>query len=226
MSERSVAWWEDVSREAESMFRVWTDGRELDWAKKSWDALSKRGLTSYSNQIEWTQVMVRLMALAAIYRDFCELAFDEIHEPEHLFWASELSLSTFRVAQCVTQQFRGDDGEDDEQLWDSALLELMEAARSEIHKVLSAEYGGDSLLFVSLWNTVDYWREEDLEPFEDQTDSADKEIREGNQSASKDVEHVTRIDWRENAGNVLNEDITGHKLAAFHWIQEGMTRVH
>ena len=60
MPERSVAWWEDVSRHAESMFRVWTDGRELDWAKKSWDALGKRGLTSYSNQIEWTCVMVRL----------------------------------------------------------------------------------------------------------------------------------------------------------------------
>jgi hypothetical protein len=84
MAERSAVRWDDISREAESILRIWTDSREVEWAKKSWEALGKRGLTSYSNQIERTCVLVRLISLAAIYIDFCELAFDEAHEDQRL----------------------------------------------------------------------------------------------------------------------------------------------
>jgi hypothetical protein len=223
MPERSVAWWEDVSRHAESMFRVWTDGRELEWAKKSWNALGKRGLTSYSNQIERTHVMVRLMALAAIYRDFCELAFDEIHDPEYTWWADDLSLSTFRVAQCSGSEFVLHEDADDGELLESALLELMETARSEIHKVLLAEFGGDSLLFVSLWNTVDYSRDEDLEPFEN--DDEGIEVKQDGDDRGNEVRPAANIDWREWAESILN-NVTGQKEKAFNWIQEGMCSLH
>jgi len=73
MGERCTVWWEDISEDAASLFRVWTEGRELHWAKKSWEALGKRGLTSYADEVERARVVVRLMTLAAIYRDFCEL---------------------------------------------------------------------------------------------------------------------------------------------------------
>ena len=150
-----------MSRDAESIFCVWTDARELDWAKKSWEALAKCGLTSFASQVERTRVMVRLMALAGMYRDFCELAFDEVHDPAYPLWADELCLSTFRLAQCVGSRFGADEGRDDQCLLEEALVELMEEARSQIHMALREEFGDDSLLFVSLWNTVEYWRDGD-----------------------------------------------------------------
>ena len=193
------------------------------WAKKSWDGLGKRGLTSYSSQIEWTRVMIRLMALAGIYRDSCELAFDEVHEPEYTIWAGELSLSTFRVAQCVGHEFRKEEDADDAELLESALSPLMETARSEIHKVLLAEFGGESLLFVSPWNTVDYGGNEDPELLEN--DSEDADVDQESEVQRRQTRSNVDIDWRENADSILH-DVTGQKLAAFLWIQEGMYEVH
>jgi hypothetical protein len=109
MGELRTIRWEEVSENADSLFRVWTDGRELQWAKKCWQALSKRSLASYTNQVERTSVIIRLIALADIYRKFCDLAFDEAYEPEYAAWADELNLEVFRVAQCIGPQFECDE---------------------------------------------------------------------------------------------------------------------
>jgi hypothetical protein len=222
MAERYVVWWDDVSREAEPIFRMWTDARELEWAKESWEALGKRGLTSYSDEVERTLVFVRLMALAGIYLDFCELAFDEIHDAAYTMWASDLCLSTFRVAQCVGPQFSKDEDADDNQLLEDALRELMDKARSDIHEVLRSKFGDDSLLFVSLWNTVECERNELGMPVT--RNSADV-APESSDQTNREVEKG-RIDWREDAGGILNCEITGQKLAAFTWIEQGMQSLH
>ena len=161
--------------------------------------------------------------LAGIYRDSCELAFDEVYEPEYTIWAGELSLSTFRVAQCVGHEFRKEEDADDAELLESALSPLMETARSEIHKVLLAEFGGESLLFVSPWNTVDYGGNEDPELLEN--DSEDADVDQESEVQRRQTRSNVDIDWRENADSILH-DVTGQKLAAFLWIQEGMYEVH
>lgn len=222
MAERSAVRWEDVNREAESIFRIWTDAREVEWAKQSWKVLSKHGLTSYSNQIEQTRVMVRLMALAAIYRDFCELAFDEVHEPEYTVWADELCLSSFRIAQCVGPQFHDDEPAEEKKLLDGAISELLAEARSEIYEALRSEWGDDSLLFVSLWNTVEYQRNEPDSTWAE--NPANVVPEKGGQSAPSD--QGGEIDWLEDAGYILNSETTWKKLAAFSWIEQGMQSVH
>jgi len=218
MDERYILWWEDVSLAAEPIFRVWTDARELEWAKESWEALAKRGLTSYSDQVERTLVFVRLMALAGIYLDFCELAFDEIHDPAYAVWASDLSLSTFRVAQCVGPQFSKDEEADGDQLLENALRILMDKAKSDIHRVLRSRFGHDSLLLVSLWNTVEH---EGSEVDTAGTANSAAVFQESSDQADREIEN-RRIDWREDAGGILNCEIPGQKLAAFTWIKEGM----
>ena len=128
MGELRTIQWQEVSENADSLFRVWTDGRELQWAQKSWQALSKLGLTSYTNQVERTFVTIRFIALADIYRNFCDLAFDEAHEPEYTAWADEMNLDIFRVAQCIGPQFECDEGTDTEDLFDQALCALVKGA--------------------------------------------------------------------------------------------------
>ena len=63
-------------------------------------------------------------------------------------------------------EFDQDENASDKELLEEALFELMKAERSDIRKVLLAEFGGESMLFVSLWNTVDYSSAEELELFE------------------------------------------------------------
>jgi len=220
MVSSSICWEDVLNRDGESLFRVWTDARELDWAKKTWEAVGKRGLTSWANQVEWTLVMVRLMTLAAIYRDFCELAFDEVHHPAYTLWADELCLSTFRLAQCVGSQFDAGEDRDDKSLLEGALLELMEEARSDIHEALREEFGDDSLLFVSLWNTVEYKRDEEVR--ESESKLVDSEGETEHEHPKNNVE----IDWLEDAYWVPNTEVTGQKLAAHEWITQGMHSLH
>lgn len=182
MGELRTIQWEEISDMAEPLFRVWTDGREIDWAKKSWLALSKRNLTSYSDQVEQATVIVKLIALADIYREFCQQAFDETYEPEYTIWASDLDLNAFRVAQCVGPQFECDQEADDQTLLDLALTRLVGQARPIIYSALKAEFGDDSLLFVSLWSTADFEKDEDRR-------------EDGKHGADQDAE----INWTEDA---------------------------
>jgi len=207
MVELRTIQWEEVSESADSLFRVWTDGRELQWAKRCWLALSKHRLTSYTNQVERASVIVRLIALADIYRKFCDLAFDEAYEPEYTVWAGELNLEVFRVAQYVGPQFEGDEGEDTENLFDQALLKLVEYAKSPIYQALKAEFGDDSFLFVSLWNTVDH----------------EKNNGDGTSAQQKitTVDEGREIDWAEDAYSILNVELAGQKQQAFNWVCNG-----
>jgi hypothetical protein len=207
MAELRTVQWEDISRDADSLFRVWTDGRELQWAKKSWQALSARGLTSYAGEVERTSVLIKLIALADIYREFCDLAFNETHEQEHAVWASELSLELFRVAQCVGPQFECDEDADNDTLLDRALCELVMQGRPAIYAALKAEFGDDSLLFVSLWSTADCEK--------DENDSDNGEQK------SKTTDADAEIDWTEDAYWILNTELTGEKQRAFNWVREG-----
>lgn len=229
MLDQPVVRWEDISREAKSLFKVWTDGRGLDWAKKSWEALCKHRLTSYANEIERTRVLVRLLALAAIYRDFCELAFEEVHYPEHIEWASELCVSTFRLAQCVGLEFHRDENEEDEALVESALVSLMEEARANIHEALQKDFGGDGMVFVSLWNSVNFSRnEEDSDSVEDEDpDLNDDNIETSPVGEERDTDQSAKeFDWFADADLILNTDLTWQKQAAYAWIDQGMQSVH
>ena len=110
------------------------------------------------------------------------------------------------MAQHVGPQFEGDEEEDTENLFDQALLKLVEDANSTIYQVLKAEFGDDSFLFVSLWNTVE--REKD-----------ENEIEGRKSSASADGE----IDWTEGSYEILNLELTGQKQQAFDWIRHGFS---
>ncbi len=64
----------------------------------------------------------------------------------------------------------------------------MEKTRPAIREVLRTEFGGDSFLFVSLWNAVEYWRNEDSEP-----PPVKESIPEGIESGA------IEIDWSDDA---------------------------
>ena len=79
------------------------------------------------------------------------------------------------------------------------------------------------MLFVSLWNTIDYFRNEDLEPFE--SDGEDTEVKQDGDDRRNEGRPAANISWREFAEGTLN-NVTAEKEKAFNWIQEGMCSVH
>jgi hypothetical protein len=69
--------WEDIEELASELFSMWAGGGDLAWAKTAWQALTQVGMTDHTSEAERTICMVRLIALSAIYREFCARAFDE-----------------------------------------------------------------------------------------------------------------------------------------------------
>ncbi len=185
--------WEDV----EGMFDFWTGKPELYWARNAWSALEKAGLTLFSDQIERTKVLVRIMNLATICREFYHLAFDETQDsPPYTWWADSLEISPFRIGQIVGSSFeRGDDeyvDDDADSLIKSALVFLVDENRHEICAALVKGFGSESDLFYALWTSPH-----------------------GNPEVNEDEELETIED-------VMWHDLTDRKLRAFDWIMNGM----
>ena len=68
--------WNEVEEVAAELFTIWGGG-DLRWAKVAWTVLSETGLTRYASEVDRTVCIVRLIALNALYREFCVYAFDE-----------------------------------------------------------------------------------------------------------------------------------------------------
>jgi hypothetical protein len=220
--------WTDVTEGArDSLFRVWTDARELLWAEKSWGFLEKHGLTTYSSEVSKVPVLVRLMSLAEIYREFCDRAWDEQHDCELVDWASEIDLNRFRLAQYVGSKFEESTCDDEEELLSSALMSLAEEARAGIYHVLVEEFGSESYLFVSLWNTVEFRRKDD-EPesyFEDDDpDQSEEETMQQQLVLNREKPEQTEIHWLKDAETILSA-VTSDKMSAYEWIEGGIPRV-
>jgi hypothetical protein len=232
IADSKVAWTDIPNGARDTLFRVWTDARELLWAEKCWGYLDKRGLTAYSNEIAKVRVLARLMSLAEIYREFCDRAWEERYDCELAVWASEIGLNRFRVAQCVGSTFEELSRDDEDELYRAALMLLAEQARREIYEVLIEEFGGESYLFVSLWNTVEFRREDNDEQLararyiEDDHDEPDQsEGQRIEQEPAPDQQtQQTEINWLEDAETIL-WDVTPDKMCAYQWIDEGMPRI-
>jgi hypothetical protein len=69
--------WDGLPLDPARIFDVWIDGSELAWARHAWSVLAEAGLTDADDEVERITAVVRLLALAAIYRDFCARAFEE-----------------------------------------------------------------------------------------------------------------------------------------------------
>ena len=185
------------------------------------ECLSKHGLTTYSNEVAKVRVLVRLMALAEIYREFCDRAWEEEYDCELTVWASELDLNHFRLAQCVSSTYKESTAEDQDELYSAALRSLAEEARREIHEVLIQEFGSESYLFVSLWNTVEFQRPEDTD---EEGERDQPEGRTAKNVIGRDAAGEAVINWLEDAETILS-DVTPHKMRAYEWITGGMHRV-
>ena len=189
--------WEDVEDVARQLFHVWVDGQDLAWAKKAWHALSEAGMTSYTSDKERVICVARLIALNALYREFCVRAFDEGSTGE---WADEIPL----LDDDTMDQFAVLDGvaesESDPEVISALIQDLVRAVYKGVVKALIDRWGKDEL-FASLYVTGKHYEEDGND---DQAGESEAPVT------------AAQID------RVMNSDVTAGAGRAYDWFTDGM----
>jgi hypothetical protein len=155
MDKGSMLDWAEVSGPAQEIFRIWmsASSKELDWANTAWIALGRAGLTNYGDEVDKTRVLVRFLTLGTIFREFCELARNEVFAPCIYLWADTLEIEPIRVGQVLGRNTLKESKENLD--LEVAIDELMDQNRSEITSALVRHFGNESALFLSLWRASD-----------------------------------------------------------------------
>ncbi len=146
--------WSSIADEAEKLFDAWGSDAEHDWARKAWEHIETSGLTRYTNDVERTRVLIRMVALAALYHSWWRTV-DVEGSVELINWSGELQISSFRVAQLAGVDFSPELDQSEEELYEEAVRTLVEQEHSNILGALLAGFGDETELFISLWLSND-----------------------------------------------------------------------
>ena len=148
---------------AQDAFRVWVGEPDLQWARDAWQRLCSHGYADYQDEAERIRILIRFLALAGFYYDFCAVAFDESNSPLYATWQSFLGVEKALEAVQVDQE---ESVELEEELPESKLLRRIESERKDLVSLLTECYGNESLLFASLWRSS--------KPVDEETESDDE----------------------------------------------------
>jgi hypothetical protein len=169
----------------------------LRWAEQAWAHLTDARLTEYDGPLGRCRAYIRFLVLASIYRDWCALVWDEIHDDSAGSWLATIDdVSPIHIGQLLRPD---DDVSDNSQdALDEALNVLMQRQRTRVVAAVINGFGGVDGLFLSLWRSID--------------DPNQKTIVDDDDD---DQEHVPETD-----AEILN-DVTPEKLAGYQWIMQG-----
>jgi len=152
--------WDNLTPAIDKAFAIWTGRYEQQWAKRVWGKIIERGLADNSTELERHRAIVRFVTLAAIYHDFCELAWDESAWHEYAYWTEDLEISPFHLGQLIGQNPEWQDPDDNEILAEHAFRFLAERERNQIYKILIDCFGDVNRLYDSLLRTTDPYVDE------------------------------------------------------------------
>jgi hypothetical protein len=186
LSQSDHAEWEDIEDIASHLFHVWVSGGDLAWAKTAWQALSQAGMTAHTSEAERTICVVRLVALSALYREFCVRAFDEGESDE---WREAITndlvgdyplLDVFTLGQLAERrQINVDNSplyESDPPVLDYVVLELVKDEYRNVVDTLKDQWG-ESAFFASLYISAESDEDEDDEDEEREVEASSPVIR-------------------------------------------------
>ncbi len=156
--------WEEIEDIAETIFNIWSDNPELQWAEQAWQILDEQKLTGYESPLEKLQVIVNFLTLGHIYHIFCNTAFDEstyfkdciIYCMPQLqecdVYISSLSLGILLKIDLETYEKKLSNL-DEEELIPHLLIEATEKNFDNLFKALLSGFGSRNELMISLWNS-------------------------------------------------------------------------
>lgn len=141
-------------------FYVWQDQPEKSWFQKAWRSIQQAGLSTYATDIDRHWVIIRGVALGVMYRDYCELEWDEYFDPSGC--VSELfegaSLCHLRIGAMAADWIAPDEA-DAHSLFTDAILGLVSEVRLRVYDALLIGFGDSVMLYAGLWGS----RSEDID---------------------------------------------------------------
>lgn len=123
------------------------------WAKKTYSFLEKHNLTSWNNRKEKIQLQIRIIALIRIWREFCDIAYNETEyfgDESDLEIASIYKISTFELL-LISAEYMHDYlnhigienfyDYTEEQFYADVMIEMVYREKKKIFHVLVEELG-------------------------------------------------------------------------------------
>lgn len=219
----SILKWDEIEYEVE---QIWRGKPELIWAKKAWRGIINEGLASYKNEIEKHLVLIRLLTLATIYKEFYSITLDESFdlESEYYDWVEHIEISSFRMGQIVGNDFEIDLEDYDNELLDRAIIHLINESKYEVFVAIIKEFGNEEKLFHWLWITVGHTYLEN--PYENKNDDDDEKY--DINTIVEFTDNGKELELYEDIINynfhyVLNEDVDifddNCKFMAYDWVK-------
>ena len=199
---------------------VWVKGREKYWYRRAWECLAKKGLTSFSSREEECLVYIRIATLNMIYREFCELALDEIYEYECMAETFEETMTELEIGQLYAKYTDNEFIDDFSGNIDYALCCLADSQRKDVYNALYEEL--DLLgMFCGMYftgYTPNCWFEE--------VDEDDDDYCIYDEIKTKVNTYDEYWNSIQNDVNEFMADFSFEDTAAFGWIMEGTYRIH
>ncbi len=201
-SKSNTLTWSEVAGAAEEAFAGFRQpGLEKgasDWAYQAWDTLIQAGLATFSTETERCQVIIRFLALAGFYLEFCKVAWKENVKANYYSWVEALGFIHYYAIHHYAEELVSSDSDwesfkdDDYQLDDSVFQKLADSVRQEVLSALLDGFGNISMLFTSLWRSNTPEIGEDDEP----------------------------DDFYETDDEILNYNLTQQKVTALNWLNQ------
>jgi hypothetical protein len=159
--------WKHIQEEADAVFDLWEDQRELSFAEPAWGYIVAAKLADYITPLEETRVKVRLLCLGCMYFDFCSVTKIRSALPDFDKWSEAVKLDLSMVAQLIgASNVTGKDSADESQFRRRALVTLTDGERDGVYRALLKGYRDALKIYSSLWHSThspDAGRWEDLE---------------------------------------------------------------
>ncbi|MFZ4809480.1 MAG: hypothetical protein ACOYLQ_19670 [Hyphomicrobiaceae bacterium] len=175
--------WSDIKSVAEILFRVWTSGGDLTFAKEAWSHLDAAGLCDDSSIVSQTRAVLRLLTLRQFYGEFCAAKWQEGDGDELLYLVSDIDehVSMLALGVLAASHLSADDLkiDDESDLKDSAIIVVVMQLSDETLQCLKRAYGGTKGLYDRLSRTASD---------DEETSLWDEEPSNENQSAYEVVE--------------------------------------
>lgn len=159
--------WIDIEPAAAGMFRIWTSGGDLAFAKEAWTHLAAAGLTDDDTPLLATQAQLRLIAIYRIYERFSRFKWDEGDEMPIVFLAEGMEVDRLALGLLAAADRKVDwpalEGID---MYEEALRSAVDSLRPSVFECLRKAYRGDTGLYVRLSRTRSNDPEDDDNAFD------------------------------------------------------------
>lgn len=145
--------WPQFHRFFEEYGNIWVGSPEMRWYEEAWGAVA-RAIRDESDSDSCPEVALKLQSICLVnmYHSFCT-AFGE-GPCGHSFsdMADSLGIDSDDIADASEPS--GSESDEPEALFEDAVMEKVWAWRERVFETLLRHFGGESFLFVALWNSM------------------------------------------------------------------------